>query len=43
MPIADNAREFLSGADDQPIFEHQHSALEIAELAKEALDYTART
>ena len=34
MPIADNAREFLSGADDQPIFEHQHSALEIAELAK---------
>ena len=34
MPVADNAREFLSGEDDQPIFEHQHSALEIAELAK---------
>ena len=34
MPIADNAREFLAGGEEEPLFDNQYSVDEIAEMAK---------
>ena len=35
MPIADNAKAFLSGADNTPHFENQHAVDEISRLARD--------
>ena len=34
MPIADNAKGFLAGEEEEPLFKNQHSVGEIAEMAK---------
>ena len=35
MPIADNAKDFLVGREEEPIFYNQYSVREIAKMAKE--------